>query len=184
MTSSYNSSFTSTPTPPYPSWFPDHHYLHLLPCRPISLVPHPLLLTSCKQHKSTFLFHSQWHISKPIPFKVPIFQVTSLIFTLLLYPMLPAIWRWGFCWSGTKLWNYNLTSELAGCPSWRQIWNVYTDIKINYIYKNIDCNNNLHIIHNNNWMPKLTICTPFSGNDNCYTMMIQNEKNCCLCKFR
>ena len=64
--------------------------------------PHPLQLNSCKQHKSTFLFHSSSHIFKPFPFNVPIFKVPSLIFTLFLYSMLPAMWWWGFCWSSTK----------------------------------------------------------------------------------
>ena len=68
------------PTIPFSiSW---HNNLYLLPCKTISLAPHPLHLTSCKQHKSTFLYHSSSHISNPFPFNVPIFQVPRHIFTL------------------------------------------------------------------------------------------------------
>ena len=127
-TLSCSSSFTSKLTTPCHSWFPGHHNSYLLPCKPISLAPHPLHLTSCKQNNSTFLFHSSSHISKRFPFNVSIFQVPSLIHTLFFYSMLPSLWWWGFSWSSTKLRNYNFTSELAGCPYWHQISHVYIDI--------------------------------------------------------
>ena len=73
----------------------------------------------------------------PFPINLPILQVPDLIFTLFLYAMLPAIWWWGFCWSNTKLWNYYLTSELAGCPPFLapDIKCLHWHIKANYMYK-------------------------------------------------
>ena len=44
-------------------------------------------------------------------------------------------------------------------------------------YKNVDCNINIHVIHNNNWMNKLTLCSPFDGKDKYNRMMINQIYN-------
>ena len=121
-TNLWRSSFTSTPMPSYPSWFPDHINYVFLSCKHIDLAPNARHLISCKKHKSSFLFHSSSHIYNPIPFDVPIFLFPSLISAQFLYYMLPAVRWWVFCWITTKLWNFTSFQIWPDAPTHTNVY--------------------------------------------------------------